>query len=261
MILEKIIQFWKPALEIIILWFIVYRIMLFFSRTRAILVLRGLFLILFVFLIFQKFNFVVLEWLFTKFFAISVLAFLIIFQPEIRQGLAHLGRHQPFDTLNKDIEDFDLVLKEVLNAAEYLCANRIGALIVFVKDDPINEYVKSGVWIDGKVSSELIQNIFTPNSLLHDGGVVISGSRILAAGCIFPLSEKEELNRSLGTRHRAALGLSEETDAVILVISEERQDMSLAYREQLYQGLNREEIFSRVKQIFKKDKSKWLKHG
>jgi len=249
---------WKPVIEIVILWFVIYRIMLFFAGTRAILVLRGIIVILLAFFIVQRLNFLILEWLFTKLFAISVLALLIIFQPEIRQGLANLGRRHLFEII-KEGEDFDLVLKEVLTAVENLSNSKIGALIVLAKEDPLSEYIKSGVIIDGRPSSELIQTIFTPNSLLHDGGVILQGGRVMAAGCIFPLTQKEQLHRFLGTRHRAAIGLSEETDAVVIVVSEERQDISLAYKGQLYQGLTREVLFSKIKEIFKTEGGRWLK--
>ena len=108
-----------------------------------------------------------------------------------------------------------------------------------------------GVFIDARVSSDLIQTIFTPNSLLHDGGIIIQHGRLIAAGCLFPLTQNQDLSRLYGTRHRSALGLSEETDAVIIIISEERQDMSLVYRSKLYKDLSRDEMVSRIKEVIK----------
>jgi diadenylate cyclase len=143
------------------------------------------------------------------------------------------------------------MLKEICKAAESLSKDKIGALIVIEKNDPLTAYIESGINADARVSSEMIQTIFTPNSLLHDGGLIIQNGRIVAAGCLFPLTQNQDLSRMFGTRHRAALGLSEETDAIIIVVSEERQDISLVYRGRLFKDLSREEIFSKVKEVIK----------
>lgn len=239
---------WKTVVEISILWFVIYNIMLFFEGTRAIQVLRGIIILLVSLLLFQKLGLEILDWILRKIFAISIIAILIIFHPEIRQGLAQLGKRHPFGTTLRE-EELDFILKEIGIATESLCKDKIGALIVIEKNDPLTAYVKSGVFIDANVSSDLIQNIFTPNSLLHDGGLIIQHGRIMAAGCIFPLTENQDLNRIYGTRHRAALGLSEETDAVIIIVSAERQDMSLVYRGKLYKDLSQEAMFSEAKKI------------
>lgn len=239
---------WKTIVEISILWFVIYNIMLFFEGTRAVQVLRGIIILLVSFFLFQKLGLEILDWILRKIFAISIIAILIIFHPEIRQGLAQLGKRHPFGTTLRE-EELDVILKEIGIATENLCKDKIGALIAIEKNDPLTAYVKSGVFIDASVSSDLIQNIFTPNSLLHDGGLIIQHGRIMAAGCIFPLTENQDLNRIYGTRHRAALGLSEETDAVIIIVSAERQDMSLVYRGKLYKDLSREDMLSKTKEI------------
>jgi len=241
---------WKPIIEVAILWFVIYHIILFFEGTRAIQVLRGIIILLVAFFLFQILGLQVLNWLLTKLFGISIIAILVIFHPEIRQGLARLGQRHLFGASLRE-EETDLILKELSEATEYLSKNKIGALIAIEKDDPLTAYIESGVLIDARVSSDLIQNIFTPNSLLHDGGLVIQHGRIIAAGCLFPLTENKDLSRIYGTRHRAALGLSEETDAVIIIVSEERQDMSLVFRGKLYKDLSREELFSKIKDSLK----------
>ncbi|TRZ93582.1 TIGR00159 family protein [bacterium] len=246
----NIIHIWKPVIEILILWLVIYHIMLFFVGTRAIQVLRGMVLIMLAFFLFQKLDLEVLDWLFTKLFAISVLAILIIFHPEIRQGLARLGQRHIFGSVLKE-EDLDYVLKVIGRAAECLARDKIGALIVLEKNDPLTNYIESGVLIDAKVSSDLIQAVFTPNNPLHDGGLIIQQGRMIAAGCLFPLTQDLDLSRVFGTRHRAAIGLSEETDAVIIIISEERQGLSLVYRGRLYSDLNRDEMLSKVKEIMR----------
>lgn len=243
-------EIWKPVVEITILWFVIYRIMLFFEGTRAIQVLRGIIILIVAFVLFQKLNLDVLSWLLTKLFGISIITILIIFHPEIRQGLARLGQRHLFSPRLKE-EELDYVLSRIFKAAENLCKNKTGALIAIEKNDPLAAYIESGVILDAQVSSDLIETIFTPNSLLHDGSAVIQHGRIVAAGCLLPLTQNPDLSRIYGTRHRAALGLSEETDALVVVISEERQDMSLVYRSRLYKDLSREEIIAKAKEIIK----------
>lgn len=241
---------WKAIVEIAILWFVIYHILLFFEGTRANQVLRGIIVLLFAFFLFQKLGLGVLNWLLTKLFGISVIAILVIFHPEIRKGLAHLGQRHLFGVTLRE-EELDYLLGQISKAAENLCKNKIGALIAIEKNDPLTAYIKSGVAVDARVSSDLIETIFTPHSPLHDGGLIIQQGRIVAGGCLFPLTEDNELSRIFGMRHRAALGLSEESDAIIIVISEERQDMSLVYRGKLYKDLSKDELTSRIKEIIK----------
>lgn len=244
---------WKPIIEIAILWFVIYHILFFFEGTRAIQLLRGIIILLAVFFLSQKFGLEVLDWLMTKLFTISVIAILFIFQPEIRQGLARLGQRHIFGTALGE-EELDYILKEISKAAEGLFKDKIGALIAIEKNDPLSAYIESGVLLEARVSADLIQTIFTPRSLLHDGGLIIQNGRISAAGCLFPLTENQELSRIFGTRHRAALGLSEETDAIVIVVSEERQDVSLVYRGKLYRDLSREDMLLMMKKLIKTKK-------
>ncbi len=238
---------WKPLIEILILWFVIYHIMLFFVGTRAINALRGIIVILVAFFLFQKLHFEVLDWLFAKLFAISVIAIMVIFHPELRQGLAKLGqKHLLFGTVVKE-EKLDYVLKQVGKAVDNLAKEKLGAIIAIEKNDSLTPYIESGVVIDARVSLELIETIFTRNSILHDGGMIIQNGRVMSAGCLFPLSENQGLSRIFGTRHRAALGLSEETDAVIIVVSEERQDICLICGGQMQKDLSREELIFKIK--------------
>lgn len=241
---------WKPLLEIIILWIVIYHVMRFFEGTRAIQVVRGIALVLVAFFLFQKLGLERLDWLFRNFFATSVIALLIIFHPEIRQGLARLGQRNIFVN-SLDEEELDRMLKEICKAAKDLSNYKIGALIAVEKNDPLSGYVESGVRVEGKVSSELIQAIFTPNNPLHDGGAIIQRNRIVSAGALFPLAQRLDIDRIFGTRHRAALGLSEETDAVIVVVSEERQDISLVYQGKLYNDLTQDDLFLKAKEIIR----------
>jgi diadenylate cyclase len=153
-------------------------------------------------------------------------------------------------------EELEMMLQEIVQAAEGLCRSKAGALIVIERNNPLTAYIKTGVYIDGRVSAELIETVFTRDSILHDGGLVIQQGRIVAAGCLFPLTENQELSRVFGTRHRAALGLSEETDAIIVVVSEERHDISIVYRGRLYKDLSKDDVIATTKEIIKQEKER-----
>ncbi|MEK6567421.1 MAG: diadenylate cyclase CdaA [Candidatus Omnitrophota bacterium] len=246
---------WKAIVEITILWIVFYQIMLFFKGTRAIQVLRGLIVLVFAFFIFQILRLETLDWLMTHFFAISVIGILVIFQPEIRQGLAKLGQQKIFKGALYE-EELKEIIAQIVCAVDILSRKKTGALIAIEKEDSLKEYIESGVKIDSRISAELIQTIFTPNSLLHDGGLIIQNTRIIAAGCLFPLTEKPNLDRILGTRHRAAIGLAEQTDAIVVVASEETGDISLCYNGKLFRDLDLEQLSEKLKSNFKNRKNK-----
>lgn len=252
--IRNIIIDWKAAVEILILWFVFYRIMLFFQGTRALQVLRGIIVLVFAFFVVQIVRLETLDWLLTHLFGISIIGFLIIFQPEIRQGLARLGQQNIFKTSlpEKEVEE---MLAEIVEAADALSRKKVGALISLEREESLKDYIENGVKIDSKVTAELIQTIFTPNSLLHDGGVVIQQGRIIAAGCLFPLTQKQDLNRIFGTRHRAAIGLTEQADAVALTVSEETGDISLCYQGRLSRDLSLEELLKKLKVYFQPRKN------
>ena len=244
------IQYWKPFTEIIILWFAIYQLMRFFEGTRALQVLRGVIILLLAFFIAQKLDLEVLDWLMKKLFGISVIAILVIFHPEIRQGLARLGKRQLFRNAPGE-KELDLIVGQIVRACENLARNKLGGLIAIEKNDSLAPYIQSGEIIDSRVSAELIEAIFTPNNPLHDGGLVLQNGRIAAAACIFPLTADQELSRVFGTRHRAALGLGEETDAILIVVSEERRDISVIYRKKFYKDLGSAELGSKIKGLIK----------
>lgn len=240
--------YWRPGVEILFLWILIYHALVFFEGTRAIQVWRGIIVLLAVFFLVQYLSLNILNWIFDKLLGISVLAIMVIFHPEIRQGLARLGQHNMFRTHLRE-EELDIMLKELGKAVEGLCRDKIGALIAIEKTDPLTPFIETGDRIDALVTSDLIHTIFTPNSMLHDGGVVIQNGRIAAAGCLFPLTQNQDLSRVFGTRHRAALGLSEETDALIIVISEERHDVSLVHESRLYKDLSKDELLVKIKNL------------
>ncbi|MBM3248109.1 MAG: TIGR00159 family protein [Candidatus Omnitrophica bacterium] len=223
----------KPVLEIGILWFVYYRILVFFQGTRAFQVLKGIIFLVVAFFAFQIFGLDTLDWLLTKIFAISVIAFLIIFQPELRQGLAKIGQHHLFSLFLKE-EEIIALIDEIASAAETLSKKKIGAIIAIERANGLKTYAESGIILDCKVSAEIIQTIFEPGSLLHDGGIIIQGDRVASAVCLFPLTENPNIAKTIGTRHRAAVGLTEQTDAIVVVVSEESGSISFALNGKLH---------------------------
>ncbi len=212
---------WEIIVEITILWALFYMIYLLLKGTAAEQVLKGIIIITVVIMITGTAKLVIINWMLTRLLTISVIALIIIFQPEIRRGLARIGRFGIF-TGEKEI------LEEVAKACVVLSKKKVGALIAIEREIGLRRYVESGVSIDSKVTSELINSLFTPKAPLHDGGIIVSEQRIEAAACLFPLTQNPNIPKTMGTRHRAALGLSEETDAVVLVISEETGSISIA---------------------------------
>ena len=231
------------AVEILLLWVIFYYLLKLIRGTRGAQVLSGLATALVIVLAFTYFlNLHTLNWMFRTFSVNLVLAFVIIFQPEIRKALAELGRPGVLPgsgTVKPGARD---IVEPLVNAIRDLSRKKIGALIAIEREAGLRAVEETGVLIDSRVNPDLVSSIFFPRSPLHDGGVIIRADRITAAGCVFPLSQKEELHRSLGTRHRAAIGITEETDAVVLVVSEETGNISLAFRGRLSRGLDEDRL-------------------
>jgi diadenylate cyclase len=225
--------------EIIVLTCVFYYVFLFLHGTRGAQVLVGLAVLLVVLLGATYFlNLTELNWLLRKVSVYIAIALLVIFQPEIRRALAELGR-QPVFTVSTDKRT---IIDHVVQTIVHLADHKVGALIAIEREIGTRAIQETGTKIDCPVVPELLGSIFFPHTPLHDGGVIISGNRIMAAGCVFPLSQRVELHKSLGTRHRAAIGLSEETDAVVIAVSEETGTISVSYRGRLSRGLDGERL-------------------
>lgn len=240
-ILDYLASVWKPLIEILLLWCLFYLILLFIKGTRAFQVLKGLAIIFVVvavsaFFVTQKLEFYALNWIIERFFTIIVVALIILFQPELRQGLARIGQRGIFSLAVLEQH----IIQEIVNAASLLSKKKTGAIMAIERDASLRIYIESGINLDAQVTSELINTIFMPNTPLHDGGLVIRAERIVSAGCLFPLTDNPHVNKRLGTRHRAAMGLTEETDAVAVVVSEETGSISLAVDGKLTQNLDRD---------------------
>ena len=248
---ETLLTVWeilKPIIEIIILWIVYYHILVFFKGTRSFQVLTGITYLGLIFFATYLFSLNTLNWILTKFFGFSIIAFLIIFQQEIRQGLARIGRQHLFN-ISMEESEIQALVDQVTTAAYKMSKNKTGCLIAIEREMKLATYIESGVMIDGKVSAEFLQSIFMPHSPLHDGGVIIRRDRVIAASCLFPLSDNENFSKIIGTRHRAALGLTEQTDAVVVVVSEETGDISVAEDGRFIPIVNRERLINILKNI------------
>jgi diadenylate cyclase len=232
---------WRPALEIFILAVVIYYATRFVRGTRGWPVVIGFtVLLLALALAAALLNLEVLGWLLGNASFVIVLGAVIIFQPEIRRMLGELGNLPLFATAREQRENIEVVV----GTCERLADVKIGALIAIEQSIQLYEAVESGVMVDCAATPEMLETIFFPNNAIHDGGVILKGDRITYAACIFPLTQRADLNKSLGTRHRAALGLSEETDAPVVVVSEEKGTISYAYKGQLVRGVTVEELRS-----------------
>lgn len=230
---------WRSALEILILTVGIYYSLRFIRGTRGWPVVIGFLALLLVFaLVTYLLELKVLQWLLGAFFAFFVVAVVVIFQPELRRMLAELGNLPVFATAHEQRANIEVIIQTV----ERLADVRIGALIAIEQSINLLEAVESGILVDCEATPEMLETIFFPNNAVHDGGVIIKEDRIAFAACIFPLTQRQDLNKSLGTRHRAAIGLSEETDAVVVVVSEETGAISHAYKGNFVRAVTLEEL-------------------
>jgi diadenylate cyclase len=230
---------WRAVVEILILTVGIYYCFRFVRGTRGAPVVTGFLVLLLAFvLVSYVLELKVLRYLLGAFTAYFVLAVLVIFQPELRRMLAELGNMPLFTTAHEQRENIEVIVQ----TAERLSEVRIGALIAIEQSIQLQEAVESGIPVGCEATPEMLETIFFPNNAIHDGGVIIKGDRIAYAACIFPLTQRQDLNKSLGTRHRAAIGLTEETDAVVVATSEESGAISYAYKGQLVRGVSLENL-------------------
>lgn len=234
--------------DIVIVAFVIYKLYFAIKDTRAVSLLKGLVFLLFATLVSKWLGLNVINWVLQKTMTLLMVALPVVFQPELRRALEQLGRGKLFSKkaiMNE--EEAEKLLDEVTRAVSTLSKNKIGALLVFEREIGLNDYVDTGMQIDGLVSSEFLTNIFIPNTPMHDGAVIIRANRVMAAGCLLPLTEDRTLNKELGTRHRAAIGISEQTDSVVVVVSEETGTVSYAHGGRLIRYLDMETLKTKLR--------------
>ncbi len=242
----------KAVIEIAIFAVFIYVVLRFLRATRGSGVIRGLALLLLTFgigffLVVGTLNLNRLEWLVEQLAPSVVLGLVVVFHPEIRRAIVHLGDAPIFGRFfRRDPK----IVPRLLRAVARLSKERIGALIAIEREASLSELSENGITIDAELNSYLIESIFFPKSALHDGGVVVQDDRIVAASCLFPLSQNADIDKRLGTRHRAALGLAEETDALIIVVSEETGNISIASNGKLNHGLTLQNLENELVEVF-----------
>ena len=255
-----ITQFWVQLVDVVrhfslievidvaVVAFILYQLLRLLRGTQATQILVGLILLAVLGVAATIFNLILLSWLFKNATVFIVIAVIVMFQPELRRALDQLGRighiGRPLSRFNA--RQYNQAISETIRAAERLSSKRTGALIAFERDVGLEDYAATGVRINGEISAEMLQSIFYPNSPLHDGAVIVRGNRVVAAGCLFPLPEEGAVRERLGTRHRAALGLSLASDALVLVVSEETGNISVIEEGKISRNLDPDSLRRRV---------------
>lgn len=218
---------WQDIVDIVLMSIILYRLLLMIKGTKAAQMLIGLGVLLLASIFSRHFEFYTLDWVIQSFWTHIVIALIVLFQPEIRRALAQMGETTPFLPSLTTAEELKS-LEEIVRATIALSNRKIGALIAIERETSLKDFIEIGTPLDAKISKEILISIFHPTSPIHDGAVVIKGNRIIAAGCFLPITTTPEISKTLGTRHRAGIGLSEETDAVVIIVSEETGSISMA---------------------------------
>ena len=238
---------WIDLIDILIVTFVVYRLILLVKGTRAERMLWGLAVIVLVYFVSQRMELFTLHWILSNFLSSIVIIVIVVFQRDIRRVLVQVGRTSFF---SRGLGIKEELLEELTKAAFQMSKNKTGALIVLERDVGLGDYMDVGVEVDAKVSSEMVLSIFNPTSPVHDGAAIIRKGRISRVGCFLPLARDPEISKSLGTRHRAALGLTEDTDAVIIVVSEETGEVSLVVNREIIRDMDAGTFLKKLRDIF-----------
>lgn len=253
--LIRTVGFWD-VVDILIVAVILYKVYEMLQDTRAITLVKGLIVLMIVTVVAGLLELHVISWLLQKTVTLLFVALPIVFQPELRRALERLGQGR-FLGLDQylDVEEANTLTNEIDKAVFNMADKKIGALLVIEKNVGINEIIDTGIKIEGLITTEFLMNVFIPNTPLHDGAAVVRGKRLVAAGCYLPLTENRSLSSELGTRHRAAIGLSEQCDAVIIIVSEETGVVSVAENGRIERYMTHDSLRQRIRPLFVKEKS------
>jgi len=247
---------WIDVVDIAVVAIIIYYILLWLKGTRAVSLIRGLILILLIYVLGRFMGLYTINWIFEKSAAVIFVMLVILFQPELRRTLERLGRGKFLGSLGfTSLPQGSLYVRHIVRAVEQMAEERIGALIVIEKMTGLGEYLESGVRLDAVLSSDLIISLFNIKSPLHDGAIIIQGDRIVAASCLLPISESRLLDKRLGTRHRAAVGITEVSDALVIVVSEKTGIISFAENGFLTRYLTKDMLEEKLFSLYKADKN------
>ncbi|WP_027410621.1 diadenylate cyclase CdaA [Anoxybacteroides tepidamans] len=238
-----VLSYLSKIVDILLVWYVIYKLIMVIRGTKAVQLLKGIILIILVRIVSNFLGLSTLQWLMDQALTWGFLAIIIIFQPELRRALEQLGRGKLFSRSSVQEEEGQTRMVEaIIKATEYMAKRRIGALISVERETGMGDYIETGIPLNAQISSELLINIFIPNTPLHDGAVIIQKAQVAAAGCYLPLSESPFISKELGTRHRAALGISEVTDSVTVVVSEETGAVSVTKNGELHRDLTPEQF-------------------
>ena len=236
-------KYLASIVDIVLVWFVIYKLINVVRGTKAVQLLKGILVILLVRVVGERLGLTTISWMMQQAINWGFLAVIIIFQPELRRALEQLGRGRFFSrSSTQDDDNQEKTVEAIVKATDYMAKRRIGALISIERETGMSDYIETGIQLNSNISSELLINIFIPNTPLHDGAVIIQKNNVSAAACYLPLSESPFISKELGTRHRAALGISEVTDSVTVVVSEETGNISLTKNGELHRGLKLEEL-------------------
>lgn len=241
-------------IDILVIWFLIYELMVLVRGTRAVQLFKGIIMIIVVKLISWYIGLTTVSWVMDQIINWGVIAMVVVFQPEIRRGLEHLGRGTMFTRTKTENEEEEALITQLDQAIQYMSKRRIGALIAIEMDTGLEEYIETGIPLDAEVTGALLINTFIPNTPLHDGAVIIKGGRIAVAAAYLPLSDSKLIPKELGTRHRAAVGISEVTDALTIVISEETGGVSITKDNELIRDMTQENYLKFLRaHLYKKE--------
>lgn len=248
----KIFLYWRNILEIFLLASAFYFIFLFLRGTRAFQVLKGMIFLLLVFIVSNQLELTVITRVMKEVFGVALIAIVVLFQPEIRRAFAALGRSH----FGSNFQNGSQSVREILDTVSNLAERHIGALIVFVRENSLQSFIETGVKLDCLISMEILTSVFIPKTPLHDGAVVIDGNRIVAASCLLPLTQRSTIGRGLGTRHRAGIGITEETDAFVIIVSEETGGISVASSGKINLHIDLQTLERMLRSLYKTDTKK-----
>ena len=250
----------SDIVEIVIMSVAIYYVVLWFRKSRAWVLLKGIFVLVIFMLVASLFHLTTLLWIFNKTLSAGIIALVIIFQPELRRALEELGRKNvifkvlKFENGNNESNFSDRSVEEITRATLEMAKAKTGALIVIRQQHDLGQFIETGIKIDGRISSQLLINIFEKNTPLHDGAVIVRGDRVVAATCYLPLTDSLSISKDLGTRHRAAVGISEVSDSLTIVVSEETGRVSIALGGELYRNVDAEFLKNKLTYIQRRER-------
>lgn len=233
----------RIGVDIALVWYVLYKLIMIIRGTKAIQLLKGIFVVIAVWLVSILFDLQTVQWITNQAIRWGLIVIIILFQPELRRALEQLGRGNIFSRGTKSAEEIlEKMIESIISSSNYMAKRRIGALITIERETGIGDYAETGIPINGVLTHQLLTNIFTPNTPLHDGAVIIKDEKIMAAACYLPLSESAFISKELGTRHRAAMGISEVTDALTIIVSEETGNISCTKNGELHRNIDEKEL-------------------